>query len=244
MVLTQTTVRAWEGNQVVERPVTLNDTASTAVSLETAVISLATWKDVYKRQCDLNMGEAHRCDDKEGYEKAWSAAAPAAASRSARTPTPMAARPDEGVALTSAYYLSKAHDRYVSLTGGTSQPQKVQLSVLPHFVDYNDHYIQDGTRSKLKTYITHNLAYFQVGQMIAVFPESQDLDRTLPGYFWESEFVLGHEYGHHIDFTRHGKVLANAGLAWDPYRPRLRRHGRAAPRPVGRQRPGAGARSP
>ncbi len=213
--LSKTTIRAWQGDEVVEREVSLTETASTAESLQSAVISLTSWKDVYTRQCDLNKGEARRCDDKEGYEKGWALQGSGGELKICKDGHNYNRLTYEGVALTSSYYLSQAFGRYAQL-GGAELPHKVQLSVLPHFIDYNDHYIQDGERSKLKTYIVHNLAYFPVGQMIAVFPESAERAGDLPGFFWESEFVLGHEYGHHIDYTRHGKVLANAGLEWNP----------------------------
>ncbi len=213
--LTRTTIRAWQGDQVVEKEVDLSLTSSTDSSLVTPVISLTSWKDVYTRQCDLDRGEAHRCDDKEGYEKGWALQGTGGDLKICQDGHNYGRLSYEGVALTSSYYLSKAYDRYAALSKA-DLPQQVQLSVLPHFIDFNDHYIQDGERSKLKTYIVHNLAYFPVGQMIAVFPESAERSDAYTGYFWESEFVLGHEYGHHIDFTRHGKVLANAGLEWNP----------------------------
>src|SRR5262249_55571374 len=115
----------------------------------------------------------------------------------------------EGVALTSLFYLQRARDTYqrLAVAGGAPAPQPIALRVLPAFKDTYDNYNDANGDNQLVTYITHNLAYFPVGQMIAVFPETATVSAKESGFFWESEFVLSHEYGHHLDYTRHGKVL-------------------------------------
>ena len=213
------TIHEWDGQGVKEQQVTLAG-ARSEDSLATPAISGTTYHDVYERTCDLNRPAGHECDNDQGAEKGWThnSGQSKGPLRICRDGTTYGRLTYEGIALTSAYFVQQAHDKYVSLavTGGAKTPDRIHLSVIPYFIDYDDNYMVNGAPKRLAKFVTHNLAYFPGEEMIAVFPERADLQASEAGYFWESQFILGHEYGHHIDFMRHGRLLNSIGLRWDP----------------------------
>lgn len=218
VTLTRTSVRAWNGDQIETRAVAL-DGISTGTSLRSPAVDETTYNDIYERDCDVSKGQGHYCDGPEGGEVGWTATADPKPLRICRDNVDYGRTTYEGVALASIHYVQTAQNRYQELAPGDTALAPIRLSILPEFIDYYDNFPQgDGRKVRLKTWITHNSAHFQTPPMIAVFPETEETTRTARGFFWESQFVLGHEYGHHIDFTRNGMLLATMGLTWNPLR--------------------------
>lgn len=216
--LTKTQIYAWDGDQVVTKDVDLTGTTS-GKSLTAPAIRETTWNDQFERFCDLKRGRDHACDDtKNGGELAWYRNDDTSGGllHICKDNFAYGRETYESVALTSAYYIERANSRYMALGDSPQALPKIYLSVLPEFIDYLDNYQIDGQSKRYKRYITHNLAYFQGGQMIAVFPENVLAGADPKGFFWESEFVLAHEFGHHIDWSRHGIALESLGLKWNP----------------------------
>ncbi len=221
VALTHASVRAWNGDQIETHRVTLDGVSSKA-SLGSAAVSETTYDDVYERACDVDKGEGHYCDDKSGAEQGWVNAHALTPLRICRDDFDYGRTSYEGVALASIHYIQTAQSRYKQLAPGNTDLPTIKLSVLPEFIDYYDNFPQrDGTKVRLKTWITHNSAHFQSPPMIAVFPEAAEDARSAKGFFWESQFVLAHEYGHHIDFTRNGMLLSQMGLRWIPFEHRF-----------------------
>lgn len=216
VALTKTEIQAWDGDQVVARSVPLTG-VETGDSLTSKVVKMTTWNDHFERVCDLDRGVDHACDDVEdGGEKEWYLNQNESGGflRVCKDDHAYGRESYEGVALTSLSYIERANTRYMQLAEPSQPLDKIVLSVLPHFIDYYDNYIHERQLKRLKKWITHNLAYFQ-GGMIAVFPENVVDREQAAGYFWESEFVLGHEFGHHIEWERHGSALRAAGFEWN-----------------------------
>ncbi len=201
----------WEDSQIKTSTARFNTLTSEA-SLVSDAISATSWRDVFERRCDIK-NPTGPCINDDGSEKGWVLKSSGGGLRICEDDAKFPRRSYETVALTSHYVLEKAYQTYLSATNTTIG--KIKLSILPHFIDYYANFYQAGQNKTLKTYVTGNLAYFPVGQMIAVFPEKAG-STSSTGSLWESEFVLAHEYSHHIDFARHGKTLAAAGLIWDP----------------------------
>lgn len=214
--LSKTQIQAWDGDQVVSRQVNLTDVA-TKDSLVSPIVRMTTWKDQFERVCDLDRGVSEAClDPEDGSEKEWYLNQKESGGflRVCKDDHAYGRETYEGVALTSLNYIEHANARYMFLAEAARPLNKIVLSVLPHFIDYYDNYIEDRQIKRLKTWVTHNLAYFQ-GGMIVVFPENVEDKPKSNGFFWESEFVLAHEFGHHIDWERHGSALRAAGLEWN-----------------------------
>lgn len=213
--LTTTRIFAWEKGSVVARQVDLKDTEASAERLGNTAVSNTTYGDLFERTCDFSKPRAERCQLPDGREKSWTGKG-GPVLHLCKDRHGYARQSVEGVALGSLYYLQRARARYEQLAKGAQAPKRVQLKVLAEFVDHYINFAQNGKPARLDQYITHNLAYFPGSQMIVVFPEDAKLAEDATGFFWESEFVLTHEYGHHIDYTRHGKVLSDLGLEWSP----------------------------
>ncbi len=219
--VTGSEIRAWLGPKTVAIAATLADTNSEQ-SLRDQAISGTTYADQYSRSCDYSLGASRACADASGREKYWQESGSGGALRICKDRFAYPRLSYEAVALTSLYHIQKARERYLSVVAATSAtaPAPVRLSILAEFItDTANFPIKDATGAKsgtVRSYVTDNLAYFPDAQMITVFPARKNEAQAMPGFFWESAFVLGHEYGHHIDYTRHGQVLTSVGLTWNP----------------------------
>ena len=219
--VTGSEIRAWLGPKTVAIAATLTGTNSEQ-SLRDQAISGTTYADQYTRSCDYSLGASRACADASGREKYWLESSSGGALRICKDRFAYPRLSYEAVALTSLYHIQKARARYLSVVAPTSAtpPAPVRLSILAEFVtDTANFPIKDASGAKtgtVRSYVTDNLAYFPDAQMITVFPARKNEAQAMPGFFWESAFVLGHEYGHHIDYTRHGQVLTSVGLTWNP----------------------------
>ncbi|MBM4252655.1 MAG: hypothetical protein FJ146_11840 [Deltaproteobacteria bacterium] len=218
--LTATEVRSWQGQVPVATTVSLTKTISTD-TLGDEAIGLTTYGDGYQRSCDFRRGRGLRCQDASGRELMWRETSSGKSLKICRDAYAYPRLSHEAVALTSLYHLQTARSLYAAVSGPDSPlPAPLRLSVLPTFATDLAHYpikSDDGTREGLvRTFVTDNLAYFPDAQMLAVFPIRESEANLLRGYYWESAFVLAHEYAHHIDLTRHASAMAALGLRWNP----------------------------
>ena len=212
-------IYAWDGPTVAAREVPFHDTVS-GESLRSVAVERTTRGEVFERDCDSSRAPGHACDGDDGRERPWTQTTGPTPLRLCRDGFSYARSSLEAIAATSLYFLQAARDTYDALAvkDGAQQPAPLTLSIMPRFIDNYDHQRDEqGREVRLQRFVTHNLAYFQGSGMIAVFPERIDSPQRV-GYFWESAFVLAHEYGHHLDYTRHGTLLREAGLSWDPLR--------------------------
>lgn len=213
--LTSSTVHALKGQQVVPLQVALTGLVS-GDSLKSPAVAKTTWGEEYLRSCDYTTRAGRDCLDDEGQPLGWvrtQAGSPLRVCSRGRTYN---RESYEGVALTSLYHIQKADFRYRALAEPRADLPKITLSVLPHFIDEFEHYQINGNERRLRRYITGNMAYFNTPAMIAVFPEDAATHKEDRAFLWESAFVLGHEYGHHIDFARNRRRYQSIGLKWDP----------------------------
>lgn len=218
--LTATEVRSWQGQAPVATTVTLSKTTSTD-TLSDEAIGLTTYGDGYQRSCDFRRGHGLRCQDASGRELLWRETSSGKSLKICRDGNAYPRLSHEAVALTSLYHLQTARSLYAAVaSSGSPMPAPLRLAVLPTFATDLAHYpikTGDGTREGLvRTFVTDNLAYFPDAQMLAVFPIRESEANLLHGYYWESAFVLAHEYAHHIDLTRHAGAMAAVGLRWNP----------------------------
>lgn len=213
--LVSTWVAAWQGESVIQKNVPLRDTF-TKRSLVNTAVARTTFGGTEERLCTGSLGPSQPCLDKNFQEPAWDSITPGKELRICKADPQFGRQTYEGVALTSAYYIQKARDRYLGITRSTETTSPITLSVLPQLTDYYITQNLEGQNVHIKRYLTHNLAYFPDAETIVVFPESKKRAETAQGFFWESGFVLAHEYGHHIDFERHGAAYRAAGLSYHP----------------------------
>jgi hypothetical protein len=215
-VLSETSVHGWNGDQVSSSMVSIDGIVSNK-SLESSAVKLTTYGDRYERVCDWSKPSGLECTKDNGTEKGWTLQDSSGPLRVCKDRHTYGRMTYEGVGLAAISYLTNAHERYAQLAPEAAVALKpLYLSVLPEFIDFYDNYEQNGQKKRLQLFITHNMAYFPSGPMIAVFPEGQQYVGKVPGYFWESAFVLGHEFGHHVDTTRNAQQLTAMGLSWSP----------------------------
>ena len=213
--LTKAMIHTWRGDLVIPRAVSLSQVVS-AGSLTSPAILETTFNDHYLRSCYYNRGGGERCPDAKGQESSWSLEEPARPLRICRDDSDYPRLSYERVGLGSLHAIESASSAYRRADGGLRPLRPIHLSILPNFVDLYRNVPKDGVTVTLKTWITHNMAYFPSVEMIAVFPEPASLQASLKGYYWESEFVLAHEFGHHIELSRNATATARLGLAWNP----------------------------
>ena len=213
--LVSTWVAAWQGASVIQKNVPLRSTV-TKRSLVNTAVARTTYGGTEERLCPGSIGPSQPCLDKNAQEPSWDSITPGKELRICKPDSQFGRQTYEGVALTSAFYIQKARDRYLGITKSTATPSPIVLSVLPQLADYYVTQNLEGQNVHIKRYLTHNLAYFPDAETIVVFPESKKRAETAQGFFWESGFVLAHEYGHHIDFERHGAAYRAAGLSYHP----------------------------
>lgn len=215
--LTSTTIYGWDFGQVRAFNAELRSVTSQA-SLHSPAVSQTTFGDAYERTCDSG-SPGLNCLGADQAEKAWVLSSAPNLLQVCKNGFAYGRTSGEGIALASIFYLQKARETYerLAVKVGAQPPAPIELAVMPQFIDYYPNYLppKDGVTQTLKLFLTHNLAYFSGQGMIAVFPERAEQAGRQPGFFWESAFVLAHEYGHHIDFTRHGQLLNGHGLYWD-----------------------------
>jgi hypothetical protein len=215
--LTRTVIPGWQGDEVKMVPVTLTDTV-TSQSLRNSIVKDTVFGVEYERRCDAGRGES-ACLDQFGQERDYKAKEGVGwLLRVCDDDHTYDRKSVETVALASAYYLDIAHRKYMALKEDkAATPEQLLLNVLPQFTDVYDNFVDtDGERKVKKVYIVNNLAYYGSKRMVIVFPSSQQVDRLYPGYFWESQFVLAHEYGHHIERMRTGFLTGHLSIEWNP----------------------------
>jgi hypothetical protein len=215
--LTRARIHTWDGSEVKARRVAFADARSDA-SLVSPAVRLTTYDDLYQRVCDFKKGTGRYCQDERGQELSWSLDRTARPLRICKDGADFPRLTFERVGLASLHGIEVASAAYLAADRGAHPLEPIHLSVLPHFVDLYRNYEHDGQIKTLKTWVTHNMAYFPSAEMIAVFPEPASLQPSLEGFFWESEFVLAHEYGHHVELTRLTPAAAAFGLTWSPLR--------------------------
>ena len=214
--ITKGQIYSWQGSHVVPLDVDYHGTAS-ADSLSSDAIATTVAGATYQRSCQGGPATGFVCN---GGDKGWAPVRTGAPLRLCRDQAAYQRQSVESISLTSLYFIQAARDRYLAVTAADATqapaPAPIALSIMPAFVTDFIHPGKDGKEQVTRTFIVDNLAYFPDAQMIAVFPvQAAEKDHN-DGFYWESSFVLGHEYGHHIDFARHGRVLTNVGLTWNP----------------------------
>jgi hypothetical protein len=215
--LTSGTIPAWQEDQVQMVKVKLSAT-TTSVSLRNSVVKDTVFGVEYERRCDDAKPNGKQCLDRfdrdleykavEG--KGWYL-------RLCNNAYEYPRKSIETVALASAHYLDLAHQTYLQLKEPSAEvPPQLLLNVLPLFTDIYDNYYENGVQKVRKVYLVDNIAYYGGKNMIIIAPASKFSDETFPGYFWESQFVLGHEYGHHVERQRTGFFKDLLGVDWNP----------------------------
>lgn len=207
-------IPAWQNDQVNMVPVDLVAT-KTELSLRNGVIRDTVYGVEYERQCDDALGEK-ACLDQFGREKNY--VPKEKTGWYLRVCSEAYGRKSiESVALAGARFLDVAHRKYVSMKAPTEAvPETLLLNVHPVFTDVYDNFFENGQRKIKKTFLVNNIGYYGRDRMIVIFPASQSSDLNDPGFFWESQFVFGHEYGHHIEMQRTGLLMSQLGIAWNP----------------------------
>lgn len=215
--LTSATIPAWQAEVVnmvkAETPGTF-----TGLSLHNSIVKDTFFGVEYERKCDADQARGRECFSPAGQEKDYDVKEGTGwYLRVCNDGFAYDRKSIETVALTSAHYLDLAHRKYMQLKEPAAEtPPQLLLNVLPVFADVYDNYVENGQSKVKKEYLVHNLAYYSSKKMIIVFPESVERDQSLPGYLWESQFVLGHEYGHHVEQLRTGLLTSHLGIDWNP----------------------------
>jgi len=226
--LTSTTLPSWSGLNIVSEAVALHEISSSS-SLTSPAALETVYGRVYERQCSWDQDHPGACPDlRNGHgteEKGWELTDKGKPLRLCAPGHTYPRDSYEGVALTSMYFLERAHARFTSETAGNFAVPKVSLQILPNFISYFDGYQENGQTKRLAQYLTRNLAYFPVQTglttpMLVVWPEPQSKTDEWVGGLWESGFVLAHEFGHHLEL---GVLNAGASrtsgfdtLRWNP----------------------------
>ena len=215
--LTTGTIPAWQADQVQMVNVNLTDTFS-SLSLRNSIVKDTVFGVEYERRCDDAKEDGKKCLDRFDRDIDYTAVDGKGWYLRLCENAPQYPRKSvETVALTSAHYLDLAHKTYLQLKEPTATvPPQLLLNVLPVFTDIYDNYFENGQQKIRKEYLVDNLAYYGGKNMIIVFPASKQSDQALPGFFWESQFVLGHEYGHHVERQRTGFLKEKLGVRWNP----------------------------
>lgn len=105
----------------------------------------------------------------------------------------------ESIAATLAYTLQNASSTALDYISDLSL-EPVTLEVIPNFRVRRRGYSLNGENTDVLLYATHQMSYSPSSQSIIVYPEKDGLPANRP-QFWESEFVVSHEFGHHIERT-------------------------------------------
>jgi hypothetical protein len=213
--LTRTSIPAWDGSDLVTKSITFKET-KTGASIESPAVGRTIFQEELERYCAASYGSQRICIGKDGKEEPWTTVSPGRPLRVCQDGRTYGRNSYEGIALTSTYYLQHARETYLRASRESTGPAPIVLSIMPHVVDYYPTENAKGEPVRVKKYVTHNLAYFPDSTLIAVFPEGRKRALTDKGFFWESSFALGHEYGHHIDFSRHGGRYRSGGLHYIP----------------------------
>ncbi len=215
--LSSGTISAWQANLVQMVDVNLADTFS-ALSLRNSIVKDTVFGVEYERRCDDAKEDGKKCLDRFDRDIEYTAVTGKGwYLRICENARAYPRKSVETVALTSAHYLDLAHKTYLQLKEPKAVvPPQLLLNVLPVFTDIFDNYYENGVQKVRKEYLVDNLAYYGGKNMIIVFPASKHSDEVLPGFFWESQFVLGHEYGHHVERQRTGFLKEKLGVDWNP----------------------------
>ncbi len=222
--LTKTTIRVWDGPEVIGRPTAIS-TLRNARSLVGEAISGTYFDRRYHRNCGTEVvtGNSLRCVGESGQERSFS--------RSAEEHNLLPICKDnfaydknsyEGIALTAASFIEAAALRIRSIA-----PQfdlgKIELEVLPIFKSHWDDVITATSTGAVDSYFVDNMAYLSSDELhlIALFPERRD-PKSDQSRYWESAFAVSHEYGHHFQgiIAKH-KFSNSYRLHWNPAQHRI-----------------------
>jgi hypothetical protein len=220
LTIKTTTIQKWEGESVVPNNIKNANINIAGSTIKSDAIKSTTYLDTWIRTCDGDAPENERCLDSHGKNKNWiySKGESKGPIRVCKNDHEYKRNSYESMTLASVYYTNSAHTRFAELSGDTKIP-KINLAIAPNFIDdYVFQYPNEEVHQR--EYITHNLAYFQKTNSnpiptIAVFPEDADFAKYGKGYFWDSLFALGHEYGHHIDLSSNEEFYSTLGLKWN-----------------------------
>lgn len=192
---------------------------NTSRSLRSPAVNEVIWGRKHLRECDQRDEFGAHCLDKRGYELPWKHLTnDRKLLRVCRDQFVYDRDSIEAMALSTVHRLNTARQRTVSARPNMNlQPLKVEL--VPHFVDRHTY---SGTESEgyfdRDYYLADNMAYFPSSNMLAVFPETQQraalADKLL--HYWESSFVLFHEFGHHVQQALVPITESEKGVVWHP----------------------------
>lgn len=188
----------WNGAGLVNEPVQLAEITSDQ-SLRSPVVSTTRYGRQYSRTCRAseNQGDGI-CMDSSGNRFPYNIDLRELFLRICDVDSSFDRDTYENAAVSAVHYLTKAGQFHREATGDTLK--KVEVEVLPTFVTtVLDASTVNGKSVDVRYFMTDNMSYFPSRHLVVVFPQSAQTQKNGGHRYWESQFVLAHEYGHHIE---------------------------------------------
>lgn len=209
----------WQNGAVNETAINLKNLGILGNPLRSEAVSMVKTGALFERTCDSTHASPPECRDRRGHPTGWTVTTIGQPLKICTKEVAPNRKTLEHVALAATVAVEKASRFFKAALPEARTIAPVEILAMPHFDTRWSPWFHNGEKGHYLTHVTENLAYFPETQLtrpfIAVFPKSANSTNEIN--LWESEFVLAHEFAHHLErqlgIDRFGKSSSLMRLA-------------------------------
>jgi hypothetical protein len=212
-------LQLWHDGEVKDREIDLKSLQLSGASLNGPHISQVTVNSLFERQCDATNASPPECRDQRDHPAGWFVTERGQPLKICSADSTPPRKSLEHVGLAAAVAVEKSAQTLEDFIPEIKAIAPLEILAMPRFDTRWSPWFHNGDKGHYLTHVTENLAYFPespaTAPFIAVFPKSTRHQDGI--YLWESEFVLAHEFAHHVErklgMDRFGKQVSTIRLA-------------------------------
>ena len=199
--ITEVSLNSWEDGSVVRKSLNTADLKITGFPLKSPLVTKVTSEDVFQRACNANMALPPDCLSREMDQPGWSAAQTGKAIKICKQIVMPERMTLEHMALSVVVTIEKTGRAFKDLIPAGLSLEEITVMAAPRFESRWTPWTNGDQRGSYLTLLAENLAYFPptstTPPFIAILPKNTAEKNTTR--LWESEFVIAHEYSHHLE---------------------------------------------
>ena len=199
--LASANVNVWRDGDVTLSELDLTPLQLTGQPLSSQSVSRVTFDALFERTCDSSHAAPPACRDHRDHPTGWQVQNNGRPLKICTASISPPRKSIEHLALATVVAIEKTGRSLKKFLPEIFDIAPVEVLAMPRFDTRWTPWTHNGSRGHYLTHVTDNLAYFADTDVskpyIAVFPRSSS--NTTGINLWESEFVLAHEFAHHVE---------------------------------------------
>lgn len=199
--VTSVRLNLWHNGEVKLSSIDLKPLNVSGHPLKSPTVSKVKFDAQYERTCDTTKASPPDCRDHRDHPAGWQVIESGRAFKICKTNLTPPRESMEHVAMAATIAIERASKSLKNLLPRITDISPIEVLVMPRFNTRWSPWTHNGKRGHYLTHMTDSMAYFpetnSTAPSIAVFPQSVSNSNGV--HLWESEFVLAHEFAHHVE---------------------------------------------